>query len=187
MARTDKQRCERNAKLMEFLKENPLATDEILAQKFNVSINTIRLDRARLGIKEFKERLKEKAKDTMKKVTSISQSEFVGDMINFNPGIEAKSRLETNASMTFEGMNVVRGEYIYSFAETIAISLIPTKAALVGVANIKYVEPIEADMVIYALAEVKRKTESGYIVWVRIVDEKNNLKFKGKFILKGIK
>lgn len=187
MARTDKQRCERNAKLMEFMKENPLATDEILAQTFNVSVNTIRLDRARLGIKEFKERLKEKAKDSMKKVTSISQAEFVGDMINFNPGNSAKSRLETNSSMTFEGMNVVRGEYIYSFAETIAISLIPTKAALVGVANIKYVEPIEADMVVYALAEVKRKTESGYIVWVRIVDENNNLKFKGKFILKGIK
>ena len=74
MARTDKQRCERSAKLMEFLKENPLATDEILAQKFNVSINTIRLDRARLGIKEFKERLKSKAKESMKKVTSMRRT-----------------------------------------------------------------------------------------------------------------
>lgn len=187
MARTDKQRCERNAKLLEFLRENPLATDEILAKEFNVSINTIRLDRARLGIKEFKERLKTKAEETMRQVTSISPSEFVGDMISFVPSENAKSRLETNSAMTFEGMNVVRGEYIYSFAETIAISLIPTKAALVGVANIKYVEPIEANTVIYALAEVKRKTESGYIVWVRIVDERDNLKFKGKFILKGIK
>jgi len=187
MARTDKQRCERNAKLLEYLNENPLATDEILAHKFGVSINTIRLDRARLGIKEFKERLKSKAEETMKQVTSISAAEFVGDMIKFIPGESAKSRLETNCNMTFEGMNVVRGEAIYSFAETIAISLIPTKAALVGVANIKYVEPIEANTVIYALAEVKRKTESGYIVWVRIVDENDNLKFKGKFILKGIK
>lgn len=187
MARTDKQRCERSKKLVEYLKENPMATDEILAHKFNVSINTIRLDRARLGIKEFKERLKAKAKETMKQVTSISASEFVGDMINFVPGERAKSRLETNESMTFEGMNVVRGEYIYSFAETIAISLIPTKAALVGVANIKYVEPIRQNTVVYALAEVKRKTQSGYIVWVRIVDEQNSLKFKGKFILKGIK
>jgi len=187
MSRTDKQRCERNVKLIEYLKEYPLATDEILAKKFNVSINTIRLDRARLGIKEFRERLKDKAKEAMKKVTSISTSEFVGDMINFVPGKTAKSRLETNSSMTFEGMNVVRGEYIYSFAETIAISLVPTKAALVGVANIKYVEPIKANDVVYALAEVKRKTESGYIVWVKIVDEQESLKFKGKFILKGIK
>jgi len=187
MARTDKQRCERNAKLLEYLNENPLATDEILAHKFGVSINTIRLDRARLGIKEFKERLKSKAEETMKQVTSISAAEFVGDMIKFIPGESAKSRLETNCNMTFEGMNVVRGEAIYSFAETIAISLIPTKAALVGVANIKYVEPIEANTVIYALAEVKRKTESGYIVWVRIVDENDNLKFKKKLREKGIR
>ena len=187
MARTDKARNIRGEKIIEYLKENPLATDEILANEFNVSVNTIRLDRSRLGIKEFKERLKSKAEESMKKVTSISESQFVGDMINFIPGESAKSRLETNANMTFEGMNVVRGEYIYSFAETIAISLIPTKAALVGVANIKYVEPIGANTVIYAIAEVKRKTESGYIVWVRIVDDENNLKFKGKFILKGIK
>ena len=187
MPRTDKERSLRSAKLLEYVEQNPLVTDEILAKKFNVSVNTIRLDRARLGIKEFKERLKMKAEETMKKVTSISSEEFVGDMISFSPGENAKSRLETNKTMTFDGMDVVRGEYIYSFAETIAISLIPTKAALVGVANIKYVEPISSNSVIYALAEVKRKTESGYIVWVRILDEEENLKFKGKFILKGIK
>lgn len=187
MSRTDKARTLRNAEILKFLEKNPLATDEVLAEEFNVSVNTIRLDRARLGIKEFKVRLKEKANEAMKKVTSISSNEFIGDMIVFNKLENAKARLETTENMTFEGMNVVKGEYIYSFAETIAISLIPTKAALVGVANIKYVEPIGKGEVIYALAEVKRKTESGYIVWVRIVDEKDTLKFKGKFILKGIK
>lgn len=187
MSRTAAARNIRSEKILEYLNKNPLATDEVLAKKFKVSVNTIRLDRARLGIKEFKERLKKKAEETMKYVTSISKEEFVGDMIKFTPGESAISRLETNSGMTFDGMNVVRGQYIYSFAETIAISLVPTKAALVGVANIKYVERIEADSIIYAHAEVKRKTESGYIVWVRILDDKDTLKFKGKFILKGIK
>ena len=187
MPRTATARNIRGEKMLEFLNNNPLATDEVLAKEFNVSVNTIRLDRARLGIKEFKERLKKKAEDTMKHVTSISAAEFIGDMIKFNTGESATSRLETTKEMTFEGMNVVRGEYIYSFAETIAISLVPTKAALVGVANIKYIEKIESGSVIFAHAEVKRKTASGYVVWVRIVDDKENLKFKGKFILKGIK
>ncbi len=186
MPRTNKARSIRCEKLLEYLENNPLATDDVLAKEFGVSVNTIRLDRSRLGIKEFKERLKTKAEESMSKVTSISAKQFVGDMINFVPNESAKSRLKTDTTMTFDGMNIVRGEYIYSFAETIAISLIPTKAALVGVANIKYVEPIKANTVIYALAEVKRKTASGYIVWVRIVDEQDNLKFKGKFILKGI-
>ena len=96
----------------------------------------------------------------MKKVTSMSISEFVGDMISFNTGLNAKARFKTNETMTFDGMNVVKGQYIYSFAESIAISLIPTKAALVGVANIKYVDVIKAGEVIYAFAEVKRKTRN---------------------------
>lgn len=186
MPRTATARNIRGEKILEFLSNNPIATDEVLAKEFNVSINTIRLDRARLGIKEFKERLKKKAEETMKNVTSISPAEFIGDMIKFKTGESATSRLETTKEMTFEGMDVVRGEYIYSFAETIAISLVPTKAALVGVANIKYIEKIAAGAVIYAHAEVKRKTGSGYVVWVRIVDDRDVLKFKGKFILKGI-
>ena len=125
MARTDKQRSIRNEKILEYLNNNPLATDEVLAKEFNVSINTIRLDRGRLGIKEFKERLKQKASQTIKQVTSISESEFFGDLIEYIPGISAKSRLEIKDYMTFENINVAKGQYIYSFAETLAISLIP--------------------------------------------------------------
>ena len=60
-------------------------------------------------------------------------------------------------------------------------------ADLVGVANIKYANKIYSGDVVFAEAEVKRKTNTGYIVWVKIKDEADELKFKGKFILKGIK
>lgn len=187
MARTDEARKLRNDAVKEYLRQNPLSTDEILAKKFNVSINTIRLDRTRLGIKEFKERLKDQAEKTMQKVTSISEREFFGDLIEYIPGVSAKSRLEIKDYMTFENINVARGQYIYSFAETLAISLIPTPAALVGVANIKYIKKIYSGDVVYAEALMKRKTDTGYLVWVYIKDDKEDLKFRGKFILKGIK
>lgn len=187
MARTDTARKKRNEEILIYLKKNPLATDEILAKYFNVSINTIRLDRARLGIKEFKDRLKNTVELSMGKVTSISKNEFIGDLIDFIPNEKAISRLEVKEEMAFENIGVIKGQYIYAFAETLAISLIPTKAALVGVANIKYYQKIYVDEVIYAAAEVKRKTNTGYIVWVHIKDANEVLKFKGKFILKGIK
>ncbi len=187
MARSDSARRKRSEEIIEYIKKNPLATDAMLADHFKVSINTIRLDRGRLGIKEFKERLKQKASQTIKQVTSISESEFFGDLIEYIPGISAKSRLEIKDYMTFENLNVAKGQYIYSFAETLAISLIPTAAALVGVANIKYANKIYSGDVVFAEAEVKRKTDTGYIVWVKIKDELEELKFKGKFILKGIK
>jgi len=187
LSRNDLARKTREEEILVYIKKNPLATDDILASHFGVSINTIRLDRSRLGIRELKDRLREKVSETMKQVTSISQTEFFGDLIEFEPGKKALSRLESKEYMTFENMDIVKGQYIYAFAETLAISLIPTKAALVGLANIKYVEKIHVGDVIYAAAEVKRKTDTGYIVWVHIKDDKDKLKFKGKFILKGIK
>ena len=51
MPRTDEARKIRNEQIVKYITENPFATDEQLASYFNVSINTIRLDRARLGIK----------------------------------------------------------------------------------------------------------------------------------------
>jgi len=186
MPKTDDKRKKRCAEIVDYLKTNPLATDKTLSEKFSVSINTIRLDRARLGIKEFKERLKEKAKDSVSQVISINSHEILGDVVLFESGVKAMSILETKPYMAFENSGVVKGQYIYALAETLAISLIPMKVALVGVANIKYFSKIMAGDVVHAFAEVKRKIDKGFIVWVRILDEKETIKFKGKFILKGI-
>lgn len=186
MPKTDEKRRKRSKEMIEYLKLNPLATDKTLSEKFNVSINTIRLDRSRLGIKEFKERLKEKARKNVSLVTSITSDEIIGDIIQFESGKMAVSRLETKPYMAFENSGVVKGQYIYALAETLAISLIPMKVALVGVANIKYFSKIMEGDIVEAFAEVKRKIDTGYVVWVRILDEMQKIKFKGKFILKGI-
>lgn len=186
MSRTDHKRQQRCKDIIEYLEKAPYTTDEELAKYFNVSINTIRLDRLRLGIKEVKERLKQKVLENMKHVTTISKNEFVGNMLKYTPSKNAVSMLKTTKEMTFKGINVVKGSIIYSFAESIALSLIPTKAALVGVANIKYISKIYENETIYAHAEVKRKTETGYIVWVKILNNDALQVFRGKFILKGI-
>lgn len=49
---------DRQNRLVQFLQENPFATDEDLAELFQVSIQTIRLDRLELGIPELRERIK---------------------------------------------------------------------------------------------------------------------------------
>lgn len=184
MPKTNTEREKRSEKIVEFLKQNPLTTDKMLSEEFGVSINTIRLDRARLGIKEFKERLMDKA--CKPSITSITKSDMAGEIIEFVSGSRAVSKLKTKPYMVFENSKVVQGQYIYALAETLAISLIPMKAALVGVANIKYFSKITMDQVIYAHAEVMKKIAQGFVVWVRILDEQDELKFKGKFILKGI-
>lgn len=187
MPRTDEARIIRNKKIVEYLDSNPFATDEELSKYFNVSVNTIRLDRARLGIKELRERIKDRAEENIKKIVSLSKEEIIGDIIELIPGQSGISMMKTQDYMSFENTDVIKGYHIYSMAESIAIGIIPTKVALVGIANIKYVKKITRGETIYAKAEIKKKRETNYIVWVQIYGDNKEAKFKGKFLLKEIK
>lgn len=53
-----KSKKERQQLLQETIKVNPFITDEDLAEKFMVSVQTIRLDRLELSIPELRERIK---------------------------------------------------------------------------------------------------------------------------------
>ncbi len=186
MAKTADKRNIRREDMIKLLEKNPYLTDIDLANKFNVSINTIRLDRQQLNIKECKERIKELAKESSKLLTSISEDEIIGDLLELIPGISAIARLETTTSMTFNNSDIVRGQYIYSLAESLAIAVVDAKAALVGIANIKYKEKVEKNNVIIAKEEVKKVRGNNYIVWIKIFNIKQVEVFTGKFILKAL-
>lgn len=49
---------ERQQELLQTIEQNPFITDEALATRFRVSIQTIRLDRMELKIPELRERIK---------------------------------------------------------------------------------------------------------------------------------
>lgn len=186
MPRTDYARKIRNKLITEYLEKDPFVNDEKLAESFGVSINTIRLDRSRLGIKELRERIKERASENIKKVVSLTKKEIIGDIIDITPGEVATAVMQTEDYMAFENSDVVKGYHIYSMAESLALSIVPSKVALVGIANIKYAKKILKGEVIYAKAEVKKKRDTNYIVWVKIYGKDNDVRFKGKFLLKGI-
>ena len=176
---------ERHIQLQKLIRVNPALTDEELSAHFSVSVPTIRLDRIALGIAEQKERLKTIAEGNMKKIRSLSAADMIGELISLEPGKSGISFLQTDQSMVFERTKVVRGQYIYAFAETIAISVIDAAAALVGVANIKYVKPVNAGAKLFAYADVKRVQNNNFIVWVMIKENSEQV-FRGKFILVSI-
>ena len=51
-------KVERQAKLKDLIENNPAATDKELALKLGVSVSTVRLDRALIGVPELRERLR---------------------------------------------------------------------------------------------------------------------------------
>lgn len=173
---------ERQKLLVERIKVDPFLTDEELAEMFLVSVPTIRLDRLELGMPELRERIKNVAEMNYSKLKSLHSKEIVGELIELVLGESAISMLETNEDMVFEKTKIVRGHFIYSLAESLAIAVIDAQVALVGVANIKYKTPVYAGSKLLARAEVRRIRGNNYIVWVKILEKQIEV-FRGKFIL----
>lgn len=182
MGRSSLLKKERQSVLCKKIEEDPFLTDEELAEIFCVSVPTVRLDRLELGIPELRERIKNVAEKNYSKVKSLDSNEIVGELIDINLNKSGISVLETNSSMAFEKTKIVRGHFIYSLAESLAIAVIDTQVALVGVANIKYKIPVYAGSKLIARAEVKKVRGNNYVVWVKI-QEKQEEVFRGKFIL----
>ncbi|MGF7396020.1 transcription factor FapR [Thermoanaerobacterium thermosaccharolyticum] len=165
--------------------KNPFYTDDELAELFSVSVQTIRLDRMELGIPELRERIKNVAEENYHKVKAIVGSEIVGELIDLELGKSGISVFEPTPDMAFLKTKIIRGHYIYSQAESLAISVIDADAALIGVANIKYKYPVRIGDRLVAKAEVIRKRGNKYFVWV-MIKVKNKEVFRGKFILASL-
>ena len=168
---------QRHEFLLTQIKQNPFLKDEELAKKCNVSVSTIRFDRAELGIAEYRERVKSAAVEGMG-TAAVSTGEVL-DLNLYHDGI---SVLKTDTTMAFDGTDIVKGQYIYAFAENLALSVIDAKAALVKVANVKYMHEAHAGERLIAKSEVMRVKENGFVVRVIIKANMNEV-FRGKFSL----
>ncbi len=161
-------------------------TDEVIAEFLDVSIPTVRLDRLELGIPELRQRIRDVASQSRGKVRSLKADEIIGELIELHLGESGISVLDTTDDMVFSQSRVVRGHYIYSMAESLAIAVIDADVALVGVANIKYKLPVYAGNRLVAKATVRATREGGrHIVWVFISCRQVEM-FRGKFILAEI-
>jgi Zn-dependent peptidase ImmA (M78 family) len=105
---------ERQKLLIETIAEDPFLNDEELAEKFNVSIQTIRLDRMELKLPELRERIKAVAEKNYAKVKSIDIAEIVGELVDLELDKRGISILETTNKMTFGRTKVVRGDIIFA-------------------------------------------------------------------------
>lgn len=171
---------DRQLQLREKIRENPFLSDEELARAFNVSIQTIRLDRLALGIPEQRERTKSVAERTYGIVKSMGSKEIVGELIDIALGERGISILETTEEMVFERSRVVRGQYIFAQAESLAIALIEADVVLTGLANVKFKRPVTVGEKLIAKGEVIRRRRSQFVVLVetKVGTEKV---FRGKF------
>ena len=165
--------------------KNPFLTDEHLAETFQVSIQTIRLDRLALGIPELRERTRHMAENAQEKLQAITSADIVGELIDLDIGHSGISMMTVDKEMVLEKTGVARGQYMFAQANSLALAVIDAPAALTGVANVKYKIPVYTGAILVARAEVVRKQEDKYTIWVKI---RNNHKemFRAKFLIVAI-
>lgn len=111
----------RQSELQSLLDGNPFLTDQELADKFTVSIQTIRLDRMELGIPELRERVKMVANDAYAKAKSLGDEKLMGNLLEFDPGVRGVSALNATMDMIYERTMTVKAEHIFAQANSLAI------------------------------------------------------------------
>lgn len=176
----------RQKMLNELLEEHPFHTDEELAARFQVSIQTIRLDRLELGIPELRERIKNVAQQSFGQLKSLTPEEVVGEVIDIQLDHSGISIMEITEEHVFSRTKIARGHHIFAQANSLAVAVIDAEVVLTAAARIRYVRPVGLGEKLVAKAIVRSTDgeQSKVRVETRIRDE---LVFTGTFRVLRIK
>jgi len=164
------------------LQENPFVTDEELTKTFQVSIQTIRLDRLELGIPELRERLKLMAARSFDQVRTMPPDEVIGEIIDLQLDKSGISLFDVREEHVFARNKIARGHHIFAQANSLAVAVINDEVALTASAEIRFVRPVRLHEKIIAKAYVRSlsKGKAKVEVLSYVADE---LVFQGLFTI----
>lgn len=174
---------DRQRMLSQTINENPFITDDELAEKFSVSVQTIRLDRMELAIPELRERIKNVAeKHVADEVKALPIDEVIGEIIDIQLDQTAISIFDVQQEHVFKRNSIARGHHLFAQANSLAVAVIDDELALTVKVNIHFTRPVKAGERVVAKAKVRKQ---GWPSDRTIVDVMsyvgNELVFKGEF------
>jgi acyl-coenzyme A thioesterase PaaI-like protein len=145
---------ERQERLIDTLNKNPFMTDEELATRFHVSVQTIRLDRLEKSIPELRERIKSVAEQNYDEVRSLLAHEVIGEIIDLQLDKSAISLLDIGEEHVFTRNQIARGHHLFAQANSLAVALINDDLALTASANIRFLRAAKKGERVIAKAQV---------------------------------
>ncbi|WP_026692530.1 transcription factor FapR [Peribacillus kribbensis] len=173
---------DRQQLLLETIGENPFVTDEELAERFEVSVQTIRLDRLELSIPELRERIKSVAeKNLSDEIKALPIEEIIGDIIDIELDKNAISIFDVKHEHVFKRNGIARGHHLFAQANSLAVAVINDELALTAKANIQFTRQVKEGERVIAKARVENRSLPGRTIvevdsWVG-----GELVFKGQF------
>ena len=180
--RMKRSKKERQSLLTEKIADNPFVTDEQLAAEFNVSVQTIRLDRMELAIPELRERIKDVAAKKYDEVKSLPLDEVIGEIIDIELDQRALSIFDVGTEHVFQRNGIARGHHLFAQANSLAVAVIDDELALTVKSNVSFVKPVRAGDRVVTKAIVKGKNSEKNRTFVEVTSTVDNeLVFKGEF------
>lgn len=171
--------------LAKILESNPMITDNELASRLEVSVSTVRLDRALMGVPELRERIRSMAQDAMSRLKSLRPSEVIGDLLELEPDKWALSVLRTAKDMAFRFTDIVSDNYVYAQAGSIAVAAINAASAIIASMRGQYSGHARVGDILIARAKVGVNHDGRKIVSVRTKAGDREI-FVGRFIIEVI-
>ncbi|SFL98104.1 Acyl-coenzyme A thioesterase PaaI, contains HGG motif [Gracilibacillus orientalis] len=175
---------DRQSTLKETIEAKPFITDDALAKIFDVSIQTIRLDRMELNIPELRERIKSVATNNWNEtVKALPIDEVIGEIIDLELDRRAISILDITAEHVFSRNNIARGHHLFAQANSLAVAVINDELALTANASIKFTRQVVEGERVIAKASVAgtEKTNRTVVEVHSYVD--NETVFSGVFAM----
>ncbi|MFS0782342.1 transcription factor FapR [Bacillus sp. 1P06AnD] len=174
---------DRQALLKETIKLNPFITDEELAEKFSVSVQTIRLDRLELSIPELRERIKHVAEQNHSdEIRSLPIDEVIGDIIDIELDKSGISILDIKKEHVFSRNGIARGHHLFAQANSLAVAIMNEEVILTAKANIIFTTPVKLHERVVAKAKVIKVDQDHNRSTVEVNSSVGNeTVFKGSF------
>ncbi|CAA7602732.1 Thioesterase superfamily [Acididesulfobacillus acetoxydans] len=177
------QKERRQENLRDIIARNPLLTDRELAVYFGVSVPTIRLDRAELGIAELRQRTRLVANEAIE-LRALGQQEIVGKLLELKIGRCGRSELMIDKTMILTKAQAARGHHLFGQANSLAVALIDAEVALTGSAEVKFLRPVRLKERVVAEGRVIKRKKDKY--WIEVVSRVNGEDvLSGKWIMFG--
>ena len=176
---------ERQLLLKKLVEQDPFLTDEDLSKRYDVSVQTIRLDRLECGIPELRKRLKRVASQSMAgEVKSLSSDEIIGDIIDIELDKRALSIFDVTIDHVFQRNGIARGHHLFAQANSLAVAVMDEDLALTVKSTIDFLKPVKAGDRVIARAEVKTASNMENRTLVEVVSKVGDVVvFTGQFYM----
>jgi len=167
----------RHLALSRYLENNPLLTDEELAGRLGVSVQTVRLDRGELSIPELRERLKQLVAAARQAAPDPVPSYPLPES---GAGYAPVHTVITPAMVTGQGLNC--SDYLFVLANRLALNLVNAGISTTRAAKGSFKRPLKAGEKTMTRAVVTEQKGFKYVVRVTSL-VRDEVVFEGKFLV----